>query len=198
MKYFQNILINNKKALPFWQPKTDYLRLLSSSKSGRLILVFLNYAIWLFFFYLSYLLIKTNFLIFWQLFFATIVAETIEKVGKKKNLWPRPMFVHHNHTPLGLVDKWYRTGAFPSGHTIKATIFLLFLISFPVFPLWLFFLIVIPLLWFRVLVGFHYPVDVLGGILIAFLIWFFISPLKITTPIDFYLQSIFNTIFLIN
>jgi len=191
-------MIMNKKSLLFWQSKTDYLRLLSSSKLGHLILIILNYAIWLFFFYLSYLLIKYKFSFFWLLFLGTLLAEIIERIIKKKNFWCRPMFLRHDHTPYGLVDKWYCSGAFPSGHTIKATIFLLFLISFPVFPLWLFFLIVIPLLWFRVLVGFHYPADILGGIAIGFFVWFIISFPNITTPLDPYLQSIFNTVFLIN
>lgn len=185
-------------AFLFWQPSTDYLRLLSSSNFGRKILIFLNYTIWLFFFYLSYLLIKHDFSFFWLLLLTTLLAEIIERFIKKKFFWPRPMFLRHDQTPAGLVDKWYRAGAFPSGHTIKATFFLLFIISVPVFPLWLFFLIVIPLLWFRVLVGFHYPIDILGGIIIGVLIWLLIFSLKIYTPIDPYLNYIFNTIFLIN
>lgn len=182
----------------FWQPKTDFLHFLSSSKNGQKMLVLLNYSIWIFFFYLSYLLIKANFLLFWQLLFGTIMAEFVERLIKKKIFWCRPMFLRHDITPPGLVDKWYRSGAFPSGHTIKATFFFLFLISFPVFPLWLFFLIVIPLLWFRVLVGFHYPVDIIGGIIIGILIWLLISSLKIDTPIDSYIKIIFNTIFFLN
>lgn len=182
----------------FWQPQSDYLRLLSSFKSGRIILVFLNYAIWLFFFYLSYLLIKTNFLIFWQLLLATIIAEFVERIIKKKIFWRRPMFFRHDSTPAGLVDKWYRTGAFPSGHTIKATIFLFFLIFFPVFPLWLFFLIVIPLLWFRVLIGFHYPIDIIGGTIIGYIVWLPCHLINLNIFLNPYLQSIFNTIFLIN
>jgi len=185
-------------ALLFWQPKTDYLRFLSSSKFGRIILVFLNYVIWLFFFYLSFLLIKHNFSFFWLLFLGTLLAEIVERFVKKKNFWCRPMFLRHDSTPAGLVEKWYCTGSFPSGHTIKATIFLLFFISFPIFPLWLFFLIIIPLLWFRVLVGFHYPVDIIGGIIIGILIWLLISSLKIDTPIDSYIKIIFNTIFFLN
>ncbi len=185
-------------AFLFWQPNTDYLRLLSSSNFGRKILIFLNYAIWLFFFYLSFLLVKHNFSFFWLLFLATLLAEIIERFVKKKKFWCRPMFLRHDCTPSGLVDKWYRSGAFPSGHTIKATFFLLFLIFTPVFPLWLFFLIVIPLLWFRVLVGFHYPADILGGIAMGLFIWFTVSSLSISTPLDPYLHYIFNTIFLIN
>lgn len=188
----------NKKSLLFWQPQTDYLRLLSSSKFGRPILVFLNYFIWFFFFYLSYLLIKSHFYLFWSLLIATFLAELIERLIKKKIFWRRPMFLRHDQTPPGLVDKWYRSGAFPSGHTIKATFFLLFLLFFPVFPLSLFFLIVIPLLFFRVLVAFHYPADILGGIIIGFIIWLLVFPLKIFTPFDAFLLSVFKTIFLIS
>jgi len=185
-------------AFLFWQPSTDYLRRLSSFKFGRNILIFLNYAIWLFFFYLSYLLIKHDFSFFWLLLLTTLLAEIVERLIKKKNFWCRPMFLRHDCTPPGLVDKWYRSGSFPSGHTIKATFFLLFLIFTPVFPLWLFFLIVIPLLWFRVLVGFHYPVDIFGGVGVGLIIWFLISQLNISSPIDSFLKLIFNTIFLIN
>jgi len=185
-------------AFLFWQPSTDYLRRLSSFKFGRNILIFLNYAIWLFFFYLSYLLIKHDFSFFWLLLLTTLLAEIVERLIKKKNFWCRPMFLRHDCTPPGLVDRWYRSGSFPSGHTIKATFFLLFLIFTPVFPLWLFFLIVIPLLWFRVLVGFHYPVDIFGGVGVGLIIWFLISQLNISSPIDSFLKLIFNTIFLIN
>lgn len=188
----------NKKSLFFWQPQTDYLRLLSSTKFGRLLLIILNYTIWLFFFYLSYLLIKTNFIIFWQLLLATIFAEFIERIIKKKILWRRPMFLRHDDTPTGLVDKWYRSGAFPSGHTIKATFFFLFLIQYPVFSIPLFLLICFSLLFFRVLVGFHYPIDILGGALIGIVIWFFCHLINLNTFLNFYFQNIFNTIFLIN
>lgn len=182
----------------FWQPSTDYLRLLSSSKFGRLVLIFLNYAIWLFFLYLSYLLIKSIFYLFWQLFFATIFAEILERIIKKKNLWSRPMFLRHDQTPLGLVDKWYRSGAFPSGHTIKAAFFLLFIIQYPVFSIPLFLIICLSLLFFRVLVGFHYPIDILGGALMGIIIWFFCHLINLNIFLNPYLQNIFNTIFLIN
>lgn len=184
-------------AFLFWQPKKDYLRLLSSSTFGKKLLIFLNYSIWLFFFYLSYLLIKTNFLIFWQLLLATIFAEFIERMIKKKIFWRRPMFLHHDLTPTGLVDKWYRSGAFPSGHTIKATFFLLLIIQYPVFSIPLFLAICLSLLFFRVLVGFHYPIDILGGILIGLLIWLPCHLINFSFFLNPYLQLIFNTIFFV-
>jgi membrane-associated phospholipid phosphatase len=188
----------NKKGPLFWQPKMDYLRLLSASKFGRLLLIILNYVIWLFFFYLSYLLIKTNFLIFWQLLFATFFAELIERLIKKKIFWRRPMFLRHDLTPPGLVDKWYRSGAFPSGHTIKVAFFLLFIIQYPVFSLPLFLTICLSLLFFRVLVGFHYPIDIIGGALIGYLIWLPSHLINLNIFLNPYLKHIFNTIFLIN
>jgi membrane-associated phospholipid phosphatase len=187
-----------KKSWLFWQPKTDYLRFFSSTKFCRRLLIFLNYAIWLFFFYLSYLLIKNDFAIFWRLFFITLLAEIIERLIKKKVFWRRPMFLRHDQTPTGLVDKWYRSGAFPSGHTIKATFFFLFLIQYPVFSLPLFLIICLSLLFFRVLVGFHYPIDLLGGILIGFLIWLPCHLINLNIFINPLLKLIFNTIFLIN
>jgi len=188
----------SKKSSLFWQPKTDYLRLLSSSQFGRPLLIVLNYAIWVFFFYLSYLLVKTNFFIFWQLLVATILAETIERLIKKKIFWRRPMFLRHDVTPPGLVDKWYRSGAFPSGHTIKAAFFCLFLIQYPVFSLPLFLLICFSLLLFRILVGFHYPIDVLGGALIGILIWLPCHLINLNLFLNTYLKYLFNTIFLVN
>ena len=187
----------NKKSLFFWQPSVDYLRLLSSTKLGRLSLIILNYAIWVFFFYLSFLLIRTNFSIFWQLFFATIIAETVERLIKKKVFWRRPMFVRHDLTPTGLVDKWYRSGAFPSGHTIKAAFFLLFILQYPVFSIPLFLAICLSLLFFRILVGFHYPIDVLGGALIGLLIWIPVHLINFSPSLNYYLQLIFNTLFFI-
>lgn len=179
----------------FWQPKTDYLRSLSSSSFGRILLIFLNYVIWVFFFYLSVLLIKSNFNLFWQLLFATVMAELVERIIKKKKLWRRPMFLRHDQTPSGLVDKWYQSGAFPSGHTIKATFFLFFLLQNPVFPLLLFLVISLSLLFFRVLVGFHYPIDILGGILIGFLIWLPFHLVILPVSLNYYPQIIFNLIF---
>ena len=187
----------NKKSPLFWQPHTDYLRLLASSKIGRPLLVFLNYVIWLFFFYLSYLLIRSNFIIFWQLLLATFFAELIERSVKKKIFWRRPMFLRHDVTPPGLVDNWYRTGSFPSGHTIKVAFFCLFLIQYPVFSLPIFLLICSFLLMFRILVGFHYPIDILGGLIIGFLIWIPIHLINFSSSLNYYLQIAFNTFFFI-
>jgi len=179
----------------FWQPQTDYLKLLSSTDLGKIILIKFNYLIWLFLFYISYLLIKSDINIFWQILFATIISEIIEKNLKSKIFWKRPMYVRHDSTPVGLVDKWYKTGSFPSGHTIKAVYFLLFCLQYQIFSPSIFLGVTIPLLFFRVLVGFHYPLDVLGGVVIGFFVWILNSWYSFPLVLNRTVQLIFDTIF---
>jgi membrane-associated phospholipid phosphatase len=136
-------------------------------------------------------LIRNDINIFWKLLFITVIAEFLERFLKNKIYWRRPLFEKKDRLPHGLVGKWYETGSFPSGHTVKAVYFLLFLIQFQVFPLPLFLIIVVPLLFFRVVIGFHYPIDMLGGILTGVLVWL---PSKMITAPD-YLNKVIKTIF---
>lgn len=185
------------KSIFFWQPKKDYLRQLEATILGKKILIVLNYIIWVFFFFISYLLIKANTNIFWQILSATIIAEVVERFIKSKVYWRRPLFERKDKTPVGLVDSWYKTGSFPSGHTIKAIYFLLFIIQYQVFSPVMFLTVVLPLLAFRIIIGFHYPIDMIGGIIIGCLIWlsskWIILPLFLTQII----QNIFNFVFFI-
>lgn len=167
----------------FWQPQFDLLKIINKFRHHTAILIFLNYFIWLFFVFISFLLVFKDINIFWQLLFATFFGELIEKYGKSHTLWKRPFFKHHSHVPAGLVESWYETGSFPSGHTLKATYFFLFVLEYGVFSPYLFLSIVIPLLIFRVLVGFHYPIDMLGGAIFGFLLWFLV---KIITTYVFF------------
>jgi len=181
----------------FWQPKKDYLRWFQKNIFCKKVLIFLNYVIWLFFFFISYLLIKTNTNIFWQILFATVVAEVVERFIKSKVYWRRPMFEHKDKTPVGLVDSWYKTGSFPSGHTVKAVYFFLFILQYQVFSPFVFLIIVIPLLSFRILVGFHYPIDMLGGLVVGCLIWLLSKGIIFPQPATEIIQSIFDFIFFI-
>jgi len=134
--------------------------------------------------------------IFWQLLFATIIGEVIEKVLKVKSFWKRPMYLNNNHIPDGLLKSWYQNGSFPSGHTIKATFFLIFILqtSFTISPI-LFISIVLPLILIRIILGLHYPVDVLGGIIIGLIIGLFIGYIQFPLFLIEFIRPLFYFIF---
>lgn len=186
---------SQKHPLLFWQPKKDYLKLFDHSIFGEIALVICNYSIWVFFFLVSYLLIRYDFNFFGRLFVATLVAELIERYLKKQKIWIRPMFKRRSSAPTGLVNSWYFSGSFPSGHTMKMIYFLLFVIATHVISIPLFLIITIPLLTFRVLVGFHYPIDIIGGIFIGFIIWFFSKAIIFPDFLNNFIHPIFNFIF---
>ena len=108
------------------------------------------------------------------------------------------MFEHKDETPTGLVDSWYKTGSFPSGHTIKAVYFFLFILQYQIINPYIFLAIVVPLLTFRVLVGFHYPIDMIGGVILGFTIWFMSKGIILPINLTNIVQQVFNFIFFIN
>lgn len=189
---------SNLKNFLFWQPKKDLYKKIYQSKYGKKFLIVVNYIIWVFLFFVSYLLIKEDTNIFWQLFFASIIGEFVEKFLKMKSFWKRPLHLNHNILPNGLLKSWYLKGSFPSGHTIKAVYFYIFLlqVSVMVSPL-LFLLIVIPLLLIRVFLGLHYPVDVVGGVFIGFIIGILFRQIQFPQLLINLIEPIFNFIFFI-
>ena len=184
------------KNIFFWQAKKNFLSIFSQIAHGYL-LIFLNYAIWLLLFFVSYLLVKNNPNAFWQLLTATLIAEIIERVSKKYISLPRPMFKKNQDIPKGLVSNWYNTGSFPSGHTSKTVFFLLFLIQYHVSNISFFLLISLPLIFFRVLVGFHYPLDILGGILIGFAVWALTKNIILPDSVNLLAKTVFDAVFFI-
>jgi len=98
----------------------------------------------------------------------------------------------------GSQDRWYKTGSFPSGHTIKVIFFLLFLIQHPVFPVTSYLLLVIPLIFLRVLIGFHYPLDVLGGAIFGVIIWLLTKNIVFPEYLTNVIHAIFNFVFMIS
>ncbi|MDP4010183.1 MAG: phosphatase PAP2 family protein [Candidatus Shapirobacteria bacterium] len=186
------------KKIFFWQPQEDILKKLLSINLGKFLVIFLNYSIWVFLFFVSYLLVKKDPNIFWQLLLATIIGEIIEQLVKKQIYWRRPLFERKDKTPPGLVDRWYKTGSFPSGHSIKAVFFFLFILQYGVIHPLTFSLIAIPLILFRVLVGFHYPIDILGGLSIGTIIWFISRGIVFPVPLINLAKSAFDLVFFIH
>lgn len=187
----------NKNNPFFWQSQFDFLKYFEKYPLGKIMVIVANYFIWFFLFYISFLLIKSNINIFWQILVATIIGEIIEKYGKNHALWRRPLYQRNDSTPVGLVDRWYKTGSFPSGHTIKATFFYLFLLQYPVFDPNNYLLITVPLLFFRILIGFHYPIDMLGGAIIGGFIWLISHQIFFPPFLNNLIQAIFNFVFFI-
>ena len=183
--------------LLFWQSKSDYLSFFQKNTFTKYLLIILNYLIWLFLFFIAFLLIKNQINTFWQILAATLGSEIIERFVKSKVYWKRPMYKHHS-TPLGLVKSWYRSGSFPSGHTLKATFFFLFALQYSVISPSLYLLIVIPLLIFRILVGFHYPIDLLGGSLLGVLAWFLTHQLQVSDSLNSIVSFFFKHLFFLN
>lgn len=182
----------------FWQPQHDHFKDISSTKIGHLIIVSSNYAIWLYLFYVSYLLIRFDIDFFWRIFFATVLSEIIEKYLKIKNFWSRPFHHRQNRVPGGLMKNWYTNGSFPSGHAMKATFFLLFILGAGLSLSPASYLVVVSsLLAFRVITGFHYPIDVLGGAIFGVAIWFLTHTLVMPQFLNAIIQSIFNAVFFI-
>lgn len=180
----------------FWQPSTDLFKKISQIKHGNKFLIFINYVIWVFLFYISFLLIKGNTNLFWQLFIATIIGEAIEKILKVKSFWKRPMYLNNNTIPNGLLKTWYQNGSFPSGHTIKAIFFLIFILQNPGFVNPVFFLIVVsPLLLIRVFLGLHYPIDILGGGVFGLIIGLTVGQIQFPNFLIEFIKPIFNLVF---
>lgn len=186
-----------KTPILFWQPSRNFFCHFSSSELGRRLLLVSNYAIWILFFYVSFLLVKNNINTFWQILIATLISEIVEKYLKIKTLWKRPFCHSLNQLPKGFIKTWYQNGSFPSGHTIKATFFLLFILQHAVFHPILFLGLTAPLLVFRVLIGFHYPIDVFGGAGLGIIIWFLVRELQFSPFLLNFTRIIFNTIFFI-
>ena len=184
-----------KIPLIFWQPQFDLLGFILKKKAGSFKIVFLNYLIWFFLLFVCYLLINQQPSLFFSILIAMVISEIVERFGKQHALWRRPFFKRHQHTPPGLVESWYKTGSFPSGHTIKAVYFFILNLQFLVISPLVYLAVTLPLLIFRVLVGFHYPVDILGGLIICWGIWLFSSLFPSPEILTNLIQIIFSFVF---
>jgi len=182
------------KSILFWQPRQSLFKILCRTNLGTKLLIILNYLIWLILAFVSYLLIKSNANIFWQLLLATLFAEVVERFSKAFLFWSRPISKYKHNLPKGLVKSWYDTGSFPSGHTSKTFFFLLFLNQYQIYDTNIFLIATIPLLLFRVVVGFHYPIDILGGLLVGFLSWSISHQITFPHVLVNFIKNIFDKI----
>lgn len=160
-----------------------------------MIMVLFNYSIWYYLLFIYFLVVGQSVNAFWQILVATIIGEFIEKFGKKHQLWPRPLYARRDQPPPGLVERWYNTGSFPSGHTIKAVYFWLFALQYQAINPVVNLLVLAPLCLFRVLVGFHYPIDIIGGFVFGLIIWFASYQLQFPPILNQYLAILFNFVF---
>jgi len=182
------------KSLLFWQPRQSLFKVLSRTDFGIKLLLILNYLIWLILFLVAFLLIKSDANIFWQLLLASLFAETIERFYKTFLFWSRPISKYKHNLPNGLVKSWYDTGSFPSGHTSKTFFFFLFLCQHQIFDIKIFLIVTVPLLLFRVIIGFHYPIDILGGLLVGFLSWSISHQITFPHVLVNFIKNIFDKI----
>lgn len=191
-------MVKTAKKILFWQPEIDFFHHFSRTKLGPKAVVVSNYLIWFFLFYISYLLIRSRINIFWQLLIATVISEIIEKKLKIKKWWFRPLVKRQHQIPAGLLTKWYQIGSFPSGHAIKATFFFLYLVQYaPIFSLPAYFVTVFFLVAIRIPLGFHYPIDLLGGIFFGIICWYVSHAVVFPEVMNQIIQPIFNFFFFI-
>lgn len=158
-------------------------------------MVLFNYSVWYYLLFICYLIFSVAPQSFGQVFIALVIGELVERYGKKHALWKRPLYQRRDQIPPGLVAKWYKTGSFPSGHTIKVAYFLLYTVQYQVFNPVTYLIITTPIILFRVIVGFHYPIDILGGAIIGYLIWFITHSVYLPPDLANIISTIFNYVF---
>lgn len=182
------------KKILFWQPTNTILPFFLKNKINKFLLVFINYSIWVILAYFSFILIKSDNNIFLRLLFAISIGEIIERLFKVKIYRPRPIIKKKFKIPSGLIKNIYLTGSFPSGHTLKSTIFFFFILQYQVISPLVYLIIITPFLFFRIIVGLHYPFDIIGGILIGFILWLIsipiLSPPFLNNFVSFFIKLI--------
>lgn len=159
----------------FWQP-TDLTKFpFSSYLFAPPSIYFFNYLIWVAIISFGFFLFRKNPRKALLFFLLLLFGEILESILKKFSPWPRPLPPNFS-LPSLIIKANYQGGSFPSGHALKSGLLLSFLyqesVSKPIFLTLAFFLLFS--LFFRVIIGFHYPIDIFGG----FIFGLFLGSLK--------------------
>lgn len=157
------------KKLLFWQP-------VGFSPQGFLVNLLSFIFEWIILasiIFLSGYLFFTNNLsqlvLFWKIL---LISEVVHQVGKFFS-WPRPFYKSGVGVPGRFVA--YSKGSFPSGHGLRAVIILYFLFLESGLLFWIFTPPLVLSVISRVVFSLHYPIDIIGGAMLGYLLISFIK-----------------------
>ena len=108
---------------------------------------------------------STQLTLFWKIL---VASEVIHQVGKFLSPWKRPFYENGKKAPLRSVP--YSKGSFPSGHGLRAVIILYFLALESKVLLLVFAPALILSVFSRVVLSLHYPIDIVGGMILGYLL----------------------------
>lgn len=148
-------------AFLFWQP--------AQFGFNPILFFFSHFFLWLLIFGVTFwLAFKKKYRLLFLFWVVLLASEVVEILIKHFSPWARPFYTNNASPPEWFAG--YSLGSFPSGHGMRSAILLYF---FWIKNRKLFWLILPGLLLTnigRVLFGLHYPVDIIGGFLLGFLL----------------------------
>lgn len=154
-------MISVIKNFLFWQPE--------NFSFNSLVFFFSHWFLWLIIFGLTLFWLLKNKLRQLKLFWLLIIfSELLEITIKHFSPWQRPFYQNGVQPPEWIVD--YSRGSFPSGHAIRSAIVLSFLWQENKALLWPLLPGIILVNLGRVLFGLHYPIDILAGLVLGYLL----------------------------
>jgi len=153
----------------FWQPVNFGFNLI--------IFFFSHWFLWLMIFGLTgWFLWKKKYRLFVWFWGMLVASEIIEAAIKYFSPWPRPFYTN-GITPPDWVGG-YSEGSFPSGHGMRSVIVLCFLWRENKKLFWLFLPGVVLVNGGRILFSLHYPIDIIGGIILGLVLVCFYKRLR--------------------
>ena len=158
------------KKLLFWQPAKNF----SKNTLGRFLFFFFEWIVLASAIFLSGWFLLTNnysqLILFWKML---IISEVIHSGGKLLSPWKRPFYKNGVKIPRRRIA--YSKGSFPSGHGLRVVILVYFLARESQVLFWIFAPSLILSVFSRVAFFLHYPIDIMGGALLGYLLVRFIK-----------------------